>query len=344
MPTSQCSGNAMAAGLIRSLASNTRRNAIAGSVALHGAILYALAGEAWLTEPPALAMDAQLVFVSPTIRPPVPLPDDLTGPEAPEAIEPLPETLPDTPPVPETIPEPEPIAEDVVPEAPPGSRQGPDRDAGESAEQARAAERVEPSSVTEAPDRPSEAPESSEEVEPREDRPAVDYTEAGRQAVRAYLDRVEREQNQRRFGGDELIGERRSDDGAPARSVFESNRNSSAVLRPTKARSRLVRRIAQLCNSLTGGISVFGLVGLCTDGNVRSDLFAAVKPAYLDEVPECEAVELAAEGQAIVATGDFGATAAIADIDSDGIATAIKCRLVSADERYRGDDPPELAE
>lgn len=82
----------------------------------------------------------------------------------------------------------------------------------------------------------------------------------------------------------------RAEAAEPKRSIFDgtgSARVSGATV--GQQRTRIGRRVAELCNALTGGFSFMGLGSFCAQAeNEPSGLFPEVRPEILDLMPECE--------------------------------------------------------
>jgi hypothetical protein len=276
------------------------RTAVVVSVALHGIVIYLFAQESWFEQATAPRMMATLVFVEP--------PEPSPRPDEPVAVS-----------------EPEPI----VPPDPSFDRE----EADEPAEPSRAAARDAPaaSEASENTDADGASePDASVAAEPQanaasDDAPPIDWDEAGRTAVEAYLARQTHEEGLVTFSGNDIFGDQPEREGRAGKSVFDSDLPLRAALRPNRSRSALVRKVGRLCEGLTGGVSLFGLVALCTDAYGRRDIFDPIRPDYLDELPECAQVTLSAEAQ-------------VAAIDAGLSTTPIKCRMVPRDERYPDPD------
>jgi hypothetical protein len=191
-------------------------------------------------------------------------------------------------------------------------------------------------------ERPSPRPERAVvEAEPpapaaETDETAVDLETLRRDAITAVLDQTERDNEYMTFSLEDLD----EDDAPPPEpgadvDVFEPSPGSGGrgVLRPGSGRTKLGRWLADTCNALTGGFGFFGL-GVCAENRARSDLFAHLKPAYLQKLPLCTETAVAASA------GGAGGTEA---------ATTIKCRLVTEEERaalaneVADQDSPSLA-
>jgi hypothetical protein len=106
--------------------------------------------------------------------------------------------------------------------------------------------------------------------------------------------------------------------------IFDAPRSPRVnAMSPGQARTRVGRFAAELCNALTGGFSLGGLLGplgvtMCSDESVYGTYFAHLKPDYMLKRPVCEEPE--------------SLDPLMAEISRrNGIPTT-KCRLVYLDE------------
>jgi hypothetical protein len=153
------------------------------------------------------------------------------------------------------------------------------------------------------------APQPTIVVEPpRAVEPAPQADVAPTPAPRAYIDL----DNERRRAANQVIGARAAEneyltfslddvveplpEPEPERpSIFDgggADFGGRSVGTVGEQRTRLGRKLAELCNALTGGFGVgfqgFGLFSACASPDWGpSGLFPEVRPAYLDLMPEC---------------------------------------------------------
>lgn len=157
------------------------------------------------------------------------------------------------------------------------------------------ADRPEPD-AEQAPERQDDetAPEDQRDRLPRD----VDWDAERRRAVRSVIEQRERENGYATFSFEDLEQEQApAAEPGPERSVFESSSSGGpGVLSSSKARSRAGRWVAEKCERILGGVSILGLVSLCAPNNARSDLFASIKPRYLEARPVCTEVDQPAAG------------------------------------------------
>lgn len=196
------------------------------------------------------------------------VPSDVPEPVAPEPLD-VPEPV--EPVAPEPLDAPEPSAVGPEPDPPePDAEQVPERTDDDT------------------------TPEDQRDRLPRD----VDWDAERRRAVRSVIEQHERENDYATFSFEDLEhGETPAAEPGPERSVFESDSSGGpGVLSSSKARSRAGRWVAEKCERITGGVSIFGLLSLCAPNNARSDLFASIKPRYLKARPVCTEVDQPAAG------------------------------------------------
>lgn len=151
---------------------------------------------------------------------------------------------------------------------------------------------------------------------------ALDYGAVRQLAVTHIADALERER------GRIVFSTENPDDEATARgppgAIFDAPRSPRArALSPGRARTRVGRFAAELCNALTGGFGLGGILSplgitVCADGEIYGTYFAHLKPDYMIKRPHCEEPE--------------SLDPLMAEISRrNGIPTT-KCRLVYADE------------
>jgi hypothetical protein len=245
----------------------------------------------------------------------------------------VPITLRTVPELPEPRPQPEPIAE-----APPKPAAEPER------QQAAADIDVEPqrsqatqdaAQIGAAPD-PEATPEETEQPFERAPlvAPEVDFEATHREAIAYVVESLRAAAAAHTFSLRDLPGTGDTgltdpDGDGSDLDVFEraAQLKSDGVLPVGRARTRLGRVITDLCNQLTGGFSIFGMVDVCSEPAARADLFGHLRPEYMESVPLCtseEDLELQVEQ---TGTGAIG---------------ALKCVLVPRavrEEFYRRFDP-----
>lgn len=260
--------------------------ALLGSVLLHAAIGIGLwhldrAPAATTVIPPAPVPIELLLSAE------IPLPPPLREPESTLESIAEPAVAPVAEPVVDPIAEPddsrdEPVVDEPVAEPP----TDPDTNAS-LAESAGSAEAISP------PEDPQRSPETFERepLVPEN----VDLEAVRREAVARVVATLRERAQQRTFSSDDLPGtsEPAPENDAPSVSIFEAAAaaRSEGVLARGRARSRIARNIVELCNQLTGGFSVFGLVNVCADPPARADLFGHLRPEYMERVPLCTAQE-----------------------------------------------------
>lgn len=115
------------------------------------------------------------------------------------------------------------------------------------------------------------------------------------EAWRAALEQSRAQREYPSFSLDDVVPAPRPAEPGPAESVFERAEEFGSaprsVMSPGKARSHFGQRLARLCNALTGGFGLMGLVAFCADHQETAKLFAHLKPAYLRARPECVEVD-----------------------------------------------------
>ena len=260
------------------------------SIAAHVAAGYALSLHKWGAPPPAPPTADFFLFERPTPRPAEPAPEAAPAPaaeERPRESEQPPPEQPE-PPAP-------PRAADVVPES---------------------------NVVVETPPSPpASEPVPVEEVAPT---PSIDFDEERRRAVREVLTERAAESEYLTFSMDDVAPPRPEQESEPKRSIFDGGRGSDfggrSVGTVGSQRTKFGRKVAELCNALTGGFGVsflgFGLFSACaTPDGGPTGLFPEVRPAYLDLMPVC--VDTRDTAPALALEAPF---------------STIKCRLVNRAE------------
>ncbi len=126
--------------------------------------------------------------------------------------------------------------------------------------------------------------------------PLVDLDEARQRAVREVVTERAAESAYLTFSIDDVAPPRPVAEPEPKRSIFDggdgANFGGRSVATLGGQRTKVGRKVAELCNALTGGFGValfgFGLFSACASpDNEPSGLFPEVRPAYLDLMPEC---------------------------------------------------------
>lgn len=245
---------------------NSVARALAGSLILHALLAIAL----WQLPGTPAAVPVPEQFVPITLR---------TLPELPEPADPEAEVEPEPPVESEDEPLAEALPEPADPET--ESEVEPEPDSRTSAEAADEAE-----------------PESPELVDPGPLAPeSVDLEAARRIAIARIVESLRADSEFHRFSSD-VPGAGAGDDEDPDGDgsdldVFDraAQLESNGALTPGRARSRLGRAVADFCNQLTGGFSIFGMVDVCGDPVARADLFGHLRPEYMESVPLCTADE-----------------------------------------------------
>jgi hypothetical protein len=120
--------------------------------------------------------------------------------------------------------------------------------------------------------------------------PAIDWERERRDALSQL--RGERERDYSTFSADDFVAPPAPlRDPAPTGEIFAPNEHGPSLLALGEQRTRFGRGLAELCHVLTGGLGVslqgHALFSLCAAPQGRSDLFAAIKPDYLQLVPDC---------------------------------------------------------
>jgi hypothetical protein len=188
------------------------------------------------------------------------------------------------PPRPAVVPEVEPARADLLPVSPAPAAAPPEQTVLEVAPPRPSAAEAEPRVVEPAPRlAPAIAPSP---LAPRITQ--LELEEARQQAASAVVEGRATEDEFLTFSVDDVAPPR----AAPAeerRSIFDgaggTRVNGTSV---GQQRTRVGRRVAELCNALTGGFSFMGLGSFCGEASSEpSGLFPEVRPEILDLMPEC---------------------------------------------------------
>lgn len=193
-------------------------------------------------------------------------------------IVPRPAREPTVTPSPAPLPEPVVVAPRPVPESAPAEERAFEERASEIPE----AQEVQPPADLQL------APGLRDEI--GEPVTTMDLADRRRRAAADVVDARAREGEYLTFSLDDVAPPRVAAE-APARTIFDG---TGAPIGPKvgqvgQARTKLGRRMSEICNALTGGFSLMGFGSFCapaSDGG-HSGLFLEVLPAYLDALPEC---------------------------------------------------------
>lgn len=257
-----------------------QRSALAwsGSFIAHVALIYAASRMPWAMPEAERAAIRPVMWISDW---PAPVAEDGTQPapdETPLPTEPLPEPAPEsaaeptaTEPVPTEVPRPD----DVEP--------------------APAADDTPAPSPNEAPSSTPESPPSTVVTESTvpEIPPGTDLEAVRERAIDDVFEQRRPEGAYLTFSFDDLP------ENAPPRreplpdtEIFDApSWRPPSLLSPNAARTRTGRWLGDVCNALTGGVGVFGLLTLCVEEQERPRYYSHLKPQYLTSRPECEEIE-----------------------------------------------------
>jgi len=259
------------------------RVAFVASVVVHAVAGYALTRHEWPSAPPQERPVADF-FLFEMPRPPQAAPEPIS---VPEPVAPVPEAR--------EQPQPEPPAP-----AP------------------RAAEPVEPQVTVVAP--------IEAEPPPLQPMPSnADLAEARQRAAEEVITEGAAENEFLTFSIDDVAPPRPEPEPKPERSIFDGGGGGSgpSVATVGQQRTKFGRKVAELCNALTGGFAAvfqgFGLFSACASPDSEpSGLFPEVRPAYLDLMPEC--VDTRDTAPALALEAPF---------------STVKCRLVKQEDPGR---------
>ena len=239
------------------------RTALVISLLAHVVGAFVASRWSWTGEPPALpAPTAEFWFV-PMPLPPEPLPEPERATPPPVPVEPAP--VVEAPPVPRAS-----IVRGVAPE--PRTAVQPERPA--------------PAAPPEAE---SVVPDVAPPVSPPARRITVQELEEARQrAASTVVEEGALEDEFLTFSVDD-VAPPRPPPPEEKRSIFDGTGSSGpSVMAPGQQRTRFGRRVAEICNALTGGFSFMGLGSFCAEADDEpSGLFPEVRPEILDLMPEC---------------------------------------------------------
>ena len=126
--------------------------------------------------------------------------------------------------------------------------------------------------------------------------PFIDFDDERRRAAHEVVTERSAENEYLTFTMDDVAPPRAEPDEGPKRSIFDGGGGADFGGRSVgtlgQQRTKFGRKLAGLCNALTGGFGVafmgFGLFSACASPDTGpSGLFPEVRPAYLDLMPEC---------------------------------------------------------
>jgi hypothetical protein len=284
--------------------------AIAVSVLAHGLALYALLQQHFMSLPAAPQRVADyFVFELPAPRPaPEPKAER-------EALAPIEDRAIEAPLETEAEPEPAPIVEPAPPASEPATEP-----AEPPSERRAAADEPQPA----APEAPPVAPDEAAPVAPPTPRAFIDFDEERRRAAREVITERSAENEYLTFSLDDVVPPRPERPTERKRSIFDGGGGPDFGGRSVgtlgQQRTKLGRKLAELCNAVTGGFAAsfmgFGLFSACASPDTGpTGLFPEVRPAYLDLLPEC--VDTRDTAPALALEAPF---------------PTVKCRLVKRDE------------
>lgn len=255
------------------------RTAFIVSITVHVAAVYALALQQFAEAPaPPRVVADYFVFELPAPRP-APEPEPIPVPEA-APVEPAEERAIEAPPAAEAEAERTIVVEPAAPasEAVPADEAQPADDAQSTDDAQRVA--VGETPLEEAAPSPSAF---------------IDFGEERRRAAREVVTERSAENEYLTFTMDDVAPPRAAREERPP-SIFDGGGGSDfggrSVGTVGQQRTKFGRKLAELCNALTGGFGVafmgFGLFSACASPDTGpSGLFPEVRPAYLDLMPEC---------------------------------------------------------
>jgi hypothetical protein len=153
-------------------------------------------------------------------------------------------------------------------------------------------------------------------------RAAIDFDEERRRAANQVIGSRAAENEYLTFSLDDVV-EPRAEPEADRPSIFDgggADFGGRSVGTLGQQRTKIGRKLAEICNALTGGFGVafqgFGLFSGCASPDSGpSGLFPEVRPAYLDLMPEC--VDTRETAPALALEAPF---------------PTVKCRLVEREE------------
>jgi hypothetical protein len=191
------------------------------------------------------------------------------------------------------------------------------------------------------------APSTGHAPTPR--RANIDWDAERRLAIRQLSRELERENRFPTFSFNDIVPKSPPEDADPLEHLFDGGGGGAppgrSVLGVGQARTKVGRFLSNLCNALTGGVSVFGVMSLCARDTTGPYSASPLRPEYLKKLPVCEdtavaAAPIQANGALVAAaTTQDPSTAAPIEANDDSArpsrsaASTIKCRLLTEAER-----------
>jgi hypothetical protein len=151
--------------------------------------------------------------------------------------------------------------------------------------------------------------------------PSIDFEAERRRAASEVIEQRAGRGEYLTFSIDDVAPPRAEPEPKPERSIFDGGggRSAPSIGQVGQQRTRVGRKLVEVCNALTGGFGFFGLFSACAKPDDEpSGLFPEVRPAYLDLQPEC--AESQPENPELAAAAPF---------------STVKCRLVQQVEVER---------
>jgi hypothetical protein len=160
----------------------------------------------------------------------------------------------------------------------------------------------------------------------------IDWEAERRLAIQQLSREQERENRFPTFSFNDLVPKKPPEDADPLEHLFDGGGGGGgpppgrSVNGVGQARTKVGRVLSNLCNALTGGVSVFGgAMSLCARDTTGPYSASPLRPEYLKKLPVCEEVPVAGSsipaGQATVAAA---ATGAAAPLDPSSTRTGVE--------------------
>lgn len=206
--------------------------------------------------------------------------------------------------------------------------------------------------------RASNAPTTGHAPAPR--RGNIDWEAERRLAIQQLSRELERENRFPTFSFNDIVPKSPAKEADPLEHLFDGGGggppSGRSVLGVGQAKTKVGRFLSNLCNALTGGASVFGLMSICARDTTGPYAASPLRPEYLKKLPVCEDVAVTSPRTETLAanidpaypnspptgTGAAGeagtsSTTLAADTSSTAsgasAASTIKCRLLTEAER-----------